>query len=387
MNYILYKSIFIVLSITGIVFSNSFNHNQLIIEYLFSSSAESKYQELLSLRALNYKDAKDVIEIQNVISNNTKLDFDSYSEILLSHEIDTKLGEKNLYKNPINNIDLDEWAYIHWLMDNDQSTLLKKLINYIDDLNQIWEPAITGKASKDNTIGYYLHTQFEFSRYLIRTIINEKIGSLKYPEEQYIWLSLFPDIKTEITSLDNVIEDDYFERFVINSINLQLGKKNNLTDIELDLHKSQMNPNKLLKHVQLLDSLINDYDMQSNVWENCECVEEYGIFMMNILLLNLFTSKKYRALTEFKEIDATALALNYFQNSLNRISYDYDIIDHNLFGLYFANNFNNLKKQQPFIIKYLTEFGSKENHKFSLIITSTLREIGSYTHTPTETKP
>ena len=26
--------------------------------------------------------------------------------------------------------------------------------------------------------------------------------------------------------------------------------------------------------------------MQSNVWENCECVEEYGIFMMNILLLN-----------------------------------------------------------------------------------------------------
>ena len=104
-------------------------------------------------------------------------------------------------------------------------------------------------------------------------------------------------------------------------------------------------------------------------------------------LLNLFTSKKYRALTEFKEIDATALALNYFQNSLNRISYDYDIIDHNLFGLYFANNFNNLKKQQPFILKYLTEFGSKENHKFSLIITSTLREIGSYTHTPTETKP
>ena len=74
----------------------------------------------------------------------------------------TKLGEKNLYKNPINNIDLDEWAYIHWLMDNDQSTLLKKLINYIDDLNQIWEPAITGKTSKDNTIGYYLHTQFNF---------------------------------------------------------------------------------------------------------------------------------------------------------------------------------------------------------------------------------
>ena len=96
MNYILYKSIFIVLSITGIVFSNSFNHNQLIIEYLFSSSAESKYQELLSLRALNYKDAKDVIEIQNVISNNTKLDFDSYSEILLSHKIDTKLGKKKL---------------------------------------------------------------------------------------------------------------------------------------------------------------------------------------------------------------------------------------------------------------------------------------------------
>ena len=74
----------------------------MIIEYLFSSSAESKYQELLSLRALNYKDAKDIIEIQNVISKNTKLDFDSYSEILLSHKIDTKLGKKNLYKNPIN---------------------------------------------------------------------------------------------------------------------------------------------------------------------------------------------------------------------------------------------------------------------------------------------
>ena len=122
---------------------------------------------------------------------------------------------------------------------------------------------------------------------------------------------------------------------------ITLGKKNNLTNIELDLHKSQMNPNKLLKHVQLLDSLINDYDMQSNIWENCECVEEYGIFMMNILLLNLFTSKNYRALTEFKEIDGTALAINHFQNSLNLISYDYEIIDHNLFCLYFANNFNN----------------------------------------------
>ena len=76
------------------------------------------------------------------------------------------------------------------------------------------------------------------------------------------------------------------------TINLQLGQKNNLTHIELDLHKSQLNPNTLLKHVQLLDSLINDYDMQSNIWEDCECAEDYGIFMMNILLSNLFISNK-----------------------------------------------------------------------------------------------
>ena len=88
----------------------------------------------------------------------------------------------------------------------------------------------------------------------VEETFNERIFNCIYKEER-LQLRKANDICKAILTKS---KEDYVELFKSNYYNL---------------HKTE-----------LLDSLINDYDMQSNIWENCECVEDYGIFMMNILL-------------------------------------------------------------------------------------------------------
>ena len=59
--------------------ANNFDHERMLLEYLFSFSAESKYQEMIDMRIKNEIDkAKEFMDIQNIIKNNVNLDINSY---------------------------------------------------------------------------------------------------------------------------------------------------------------------------------------------------------------------------------------------------------------------------------------------------------------------
>tara|TARA_B100000315_G_C14495583_1_gene549795 strand:- start:37 stop:1200 length:1164 start_codon:yes stop_codon:yes gene_type:complete len=387
MSYNWKKIVLFTLSIIVIADANNFNHDKMLLEYLFSFSAENKYNDLMDLRSLNYKKAKEILEIEDVMSQNTNLDFDSYVGILLPYDIDPKLGRAEIFKDPISTIDIHEWAYIHWLLSNNPAGILNKLISYISDFNQIWKPAIMSRTKENNEIGYYLKTQFQFSRYIIERELKENIDSIGNPENKYVWLTLIPELAAyeSIAIPDEYV--DYYDRFLLSSLNLAMGRKNELTQIERDFHNFNSDSDLLIHYVHKIDSLVNDYDMQNNIWEDCECVEEYGLFIMKILLAKIFIANNKQPINEMDKIQTLEMAFLNFQNSLNLISYEYGTINHDLFCLYFANNFNNQEKQQPFIKRYLASFGRKENHQFSFIISNILGELRSYSHSPIGGKP
>ena len=367
------------------LFANDMPLDEILLEYLLSYAAETKYNELVEIRAYKYDGAENLLQIEDVIEKNVSLDIDEYSKKLIPYSINVEDGKRGI-KNKLsmsNPLDINELSYVHWLIEHNNTKKLKELMGLIDNPNQIWQPAFIENEDGDYPIPYYLNTQFMLSRSYAEYYMQSNIDNIDLgwdSEKIYLWFSLLPSMNEgyKLEALDNDIT--YHEKFVFNSISLQLGMKSGLTDYEYDLFNNST-LDQLDRLISAFDEMLDDDEMD-DIWSDCECSEEYGLFAMKIMLVNILIQNKHKPLLAYQDIISLEKSFEDFQNILNIITYKYDEIDHDLFCLYFANNFNNIEKQQPFIIEYLDDIGMKKDIKFALILSTTLKEIMAYTFSP-----
>ena len=117
----------------------------------------------------------------------------------------------------------------------------------------------------------------------------------------------------KLKALDNDIT--YHEKFVFNTISLQLGKKSKLTDYEYDLFNNSI-LDQLDRLISAFDEMLND-DAMDDIWSDCECSEEYGLFAMKIMLINIFIQNEHSPLLAYQDIISLEKSFEDFQNILN----------------------------------------------------------------------
>jgi len=377
------KPISIILLLLCCLEAKDIPHNKMVLEFLFSNAAEMKYHELIKLRALNYEKAKHILVLEDIFNTYSSLELNLFSEKLQPHQINVIKGKENFNQKGGGHFDVHQWAYIHWLLFHEKTEELLSILKHLSDTDQIWVPIYIDNREGDYIIEYFINTQFMLSRYFIENYMKDNMQYFDPVDEGdklYLWYSLFPEVNidNQIKSIGNDL--DYYEQLVVNNIYLNTEKKQSLNDFESSVQYYNSTQNNMLSIIESLESQYNDINMHK-IWDDCECMEEYGVFVMKVMLGRILIHNEYKPIEDLNEMRTLEGSFEYFQNILKIITYKYGQIDHDLFCLYFANNFYNMEKQQPFITEYLNYIGRDENHKFALILSSTLNEIMAYTNT------
>ena len=153
-----------------ILFSLSFAennfHKTMILEYLFSSASEIQYKELIKNRTYDsYEGAIWIMNIENHFDRYANLGYSEYIDKMRSIDVELYNVTKNIQYTPLDSFRIKEWAYIHWLLRNDEMVRLNKIFDRFENTDQIWKPVLIEKTSDGLDLEYYVSTQFWFSRY------------------------------------------------------------------------------------------------------------------------------------------------------------------------------------------------------------------------------
>ena len=293
-------------------------HNTLVLEYLFSHASEEKYNELIKLRALHYDRAEHMLKIEDIFQSSSDLDLKTYTAILKPHQIDIEKGKAAFMKSLDYSLDIHQWAYVQWLLAHNEDEALNGMMKHLRSSDQIWTPVLIDKTENNFQIDYYLSTQFFLSRYFIELYIKNNIEHIDPDwdgDKLYLWLALLPSVRKDFTfdiPSDNL---DYIDRFIFNSIYYVQNKNNELNDYETTVHGYNPGFHKLDPFIDSLDSLYNDIDMQIDIWDDCECMEEYGTFMMKVVLGRVLNDNDKLPISDLDKIIVLENSFEYFQNN------------------------------------------------------------------------
>tara|TARA_A100001011_G_C14005451_1_gene713239 strand:- start:19 stop:783 length:765 start_codon:yes stop_codon:yes gene_type:complete len=247
-----------------------------------------------------------------------------------------------------------QWLYIEWLLENDRSQLMSQ-VSSTPNTDIFLDPFLVEESSFGN-IDYHLSTQFKLVKLAIETRAKKKLKNLEDLEERFIWSAIL-NTEEDLNALLNSI-------FGINlTISDYYSGSKKACDLGAYTTKS---------------STFYDIPELEDTWDECECMEDYASMLMKLNLAKIFINEKAMPLVQIEDIACLEKYFDEFLGIINMPTYKYDEIDHEMFCLYFSNNFNNREKQAAFISEYFRTQGADMQHQFSFILATLFNELLSY---------